>query len=315
MKKTSRIYVAGHTGLVGSALLRALQAQSYRHLIARTHKALDLTDAKAVERFFKKEKPEYVFVAAAKVGGIHANNTWPAEFIQQNLAIQTNLIDAAYRHGVKKLLLLASSCIYPKRCKQPMKEDALLTGTLEPTNEPYAVAKLAGIKMCEAYNRQYGTRFIAAIPANAYGPGDHFDENGHVLAALIDKFHRAKTGNKKNVVLWGTGKPKREFFFVDDLAQGCLFLMKHYDGASGVINFGSGEETSIAQLARRIQRVTGWRGGIEFDPSRPDGNPRRLLDSSRMRALGWEAKVPLEEGLRITYDWYTRTLGRSPVSS
>ncbi|CCQ89790.1 GDP-L-fucose synthetase [Nitrospina gracilis 3/211] len=306
MKKTSRIYVAGHTGLVGSALIRALRARSFTNLITRTHKALDLTQQGAVERFFKKERPEYVFVAAAKVGGIHANNTYPAEFIQQNLAIQTHVLDMAYKYGVKKLLLLASSCIYPKRCRQPMKEDQLFTGLMEPTNEPYGVAKLAGIKMCEAYNRQYGTQFVPVIPANAYGPNDHFGENGHVLAALVAKFHEAKSKNKKKVTLWGTGKPKREFFFVDDLADACLFLMERYREI-GVINFGPGVETSIAQLAKRIQKVVGWKGDIEFDTTRPDGNPRRLLDSSRIRALGWSAKVPLEDGLRITYDWYTRT--------
>ncbi|MGP0630194.1 GDP-L-fucose synthase family protein [Nitrospina sp. 32_T5] len=306
MKKSSRIYVAGHTGLVGSALVRALRARSFTNLLTRTHKALDLTQQGAVERFFKRERPEYVFVAAARVGGIHANSAYPAEFIQQNLAIQTHVLDMAHKYGVKKLLLLASSCIYPKQCKQPMHEDQLFTGLMEPTNEPYGVAKLAGIKMCEAYNRQYGTQFVPVIPANAYGPHDHFDENGHVLAALVAKFHDARVQNKKKVTLWGTGRPRREFFFVDDLADACLFLMDRYR-ETGVINFGPGVETSIAQLAKRIQRVVGWKGNIEFDITRPDGNPRRLLDSSRIRALGWSAKVPLEDGLRITYDWYTRT--------
>ncbi|MDH5763075.1 MAG: GDP-L-fucose synthase [Nitrospinota bacterium] len=307
MKKNSRIYVAGHTGLIGSALLRRLKEQSYSNIITRTHKALDLTNQPAVDRFFAKEKPEYVFLAAARVGGIHANKTYPAEFIYQNLMIQTNVLDCALKHKTKKLLNLSSSCIYPKKCKQPMKEEYLFSGDIEETNDAYGMAKLAGIKMCQAYRRQYGANFISAIPANVYGPGDHFDENGHVLAALLGKFHTARKSNKKSVTLWGTGKPKREFLYVDDAADGCLFLMKKYNSAE-TINLGIGRETSITQLAKLIRSTVGYKGSTSFDTSKPDGNPRRLLDSSRIHALGWQANVSLEDGLQRTYDWYCSQL-------
>ncbi len=303
MKKNSRIYVAGHTGMIGSALVRLLKNKSYSNIITRTHKALDLTNQPAVDRFFVKEKPEYVFLAAARVGGIHANKTYPGEFIYQNLMIQTNVLDCAHKYKVKKLLLLSSSCIYPKKSKQPMKEDYLFTGHMEETNEAYGMAKLAGIKMCQAYHRQYGANFISVIPANVYGPGDHFDENGHVLAALLGKFHQARGQNKKSVTLWGTGKPKREFLFVDDAAAGCLFLMKKYNKPEP-LNLGIGRETSIAQLAKMIRSTVGYRGALKWDTSKPDGNPRRLLDSGQIQSLGWKAGVPLEDGLKMTYDWY-----------
>ena len=305
MKRNSRIYIAGHTGLIGSAILRCLKKNGYKNIITRTHRQLDLTDHGKVDRFFSRERPEYIFVAAARVGGIHANSTYPAEFIYQNLMIQNHLIDLAHQYKVKKLLLLSSSCIYPKKCSQPMKEESLFTGLMEPTNEPYGMAKLAGIRMCQAYQKQYGSQFISVIPANVYGIQDHFDENGHVLAALIGKFHDAVQRKARKVTLWGTGKPKREFLYVDDAADACLFLMKHYQGADP-INLGTGRETSISQLARMIQKVSGYKGDLIFDTKRPDGNPRRLLDSSRIHALGWQASVPLEEGLKTTYDWYQK---------
>ena len=299
--------MAGHTGLLGSALLRLLKAKSYSNIITRTRKSLDLTDQKAVDRFFAKEKPEYIFLAAARVGGIHANKTYPAEFIYQNMMIQTNVINSALEYKTKKLLNLSSSCIYPKKVKQPMREDYLFSGDIEETNEAYGMAKLAGIKMCKAYHRQYGVNIISVIPANVYGVGDHFDENGHVLAALIGKFHTAQQQNKKSVSLWGTGKPKREFLYVDDAADGCLFMMKTYHSPEP-INLGIGRETSIKQLAKMIQSTIGYKGSLVFDTTKPDGNPRRLLDSQRIHALGWRAKISLEDGLKITYDWYRKTL-------
>lgn len=303
MKKDLKIYVAGHTGLIGSAIVRKLRSLSYSRILAKTHSELDLTDRNKTERFFAKEKPEYVILAAARVGGIYANNTYPAEFIYQNLMIQTNVIDLSWKYKVKKLLFLVSSCVYPKICAQPMKEEYLMTGFLEPTNEPYAMAKLAGIKMCQAYGRQYGVNAISAIPANIYGINDHFDENGHVLAALIAKFHIAMVKGEKSVIVWGTGKPIREFFYVDDLADACVFLMKkkHVDD---VINIGSGGKTSIADLAQLVKATVGYKGKIIFDTSKPDGNPKRQLDSSKITSLGWKAKTPLEKGLQITYDWY-----------
>jgi GDP-L-fucose synthase len=309
MNKNSRIYVAGHTGLMGSALVRLLKAKFYSSIITRTRKFLDLTDQKAVNRFFAKEKPEYVFLAAARVGGIHANKTYPAEFIYQNLMIQTNVIDCALKYKTKKLLNLSSSCIYPKKSKQPMKEEYLFSGDIEETNEAYGTAKLAGIQMCQAYHRQYGTNFISVIPANVYGVGDHFGENGHVLAALLEKFHRAHQQNKKSVTLWGTGKPRREFLYVDDAAEGCLFLMRHYNRPEP-INLGIGRETSIAQLAKMIQSTVGYRGSLKFDTTKPDGNPRRLLDSQKIHTLGWRAGISLESGLKLTYDWYKKKLAR-----
>jgi GDP-L-fucose synthase len=309
MDKNSRIYVAGHTGLIGSALVRALKAKSYFNIISRTRKSLDLTDQKAVDRFFAKEKPEYIFLAAARVGGIHANKTYPAEFIYQNLMIQSNIIDCALKYKSKKLLNLSSSCIYPRKSKQPMKEEYLFSGDIEETNDAYGMAKLAGIKMCQAYHRQYGANFISVIPSNVYGPGDHFDESGHVLAALLGKFHQAHQQNKKSVTLWGTGKPKREFLYVEDAAEGCLFLMKKYHRPEPV-NLGIGRETSIKQLAKMIQSMVEFRGQLNFDSSKPDGNPRRLLDSKKIHTLGWQAKMCLEDGLKATYDWYQKKLAR-----
>ncbi len=305
MQKNAKIYVAGHTGLIGSALVRKLEDLSYPNVITRTRKALDLTDRKRVEHFFSKERPDYVILAAAKVGGIHANSTYPAEFIFENLSIQNNVIDLAYRNGVKKLLFLASSCVYPKLCKQPMKEEYLLTGAIEATNEPYAMAKLAGIKMCQAYNKQYDANFISVIPANVYGMNDHFDENGHVLAALIEKFNHARDQKSKNVTIWGTGKPIREFFFVDDLADACIYLLNNYD-QSEVINLGTGKETSIAELAGQIKKIIGFEGGLIFDKSKPDGNPRRLLDNSKVTTIGWKSNTSLEEGLKLTWEWYKK---------
>ena len=289
---------------MGSAILRTLQAQGYTTLVTRTHAELDLTDQAAVRRFFAGEHPEYVFLAAAKVGGILANDTSPADFIRDNLFIQTNVIDAAYRSGVKKLLFLGSSCIYPKHAPQPMKEEHLLTGPLEPTNEWYAVAKIAGIKIGQAYRRQYGFNAIALMPTNLYGPGDNFDpQTSHVLPALMRKFHEAKVSGAPRIVVWGTGKPRREFLHVDDLAAASLFLMRHYD-AEEIVNVGVGEDISIAELAGLIREVVGYQGEIVYDSSKPDGTPRKLLDVSRLQALGWKARISLREGVTATYRWY-----------
>lgn len=303
MKKKSSIYVAGHKGLVGSAIVKKLKLQGYKNIITRTHKELDLVDKKKVESFFAKEKPEFVFLAAAKVGGIYANNTYPAEFIYQNLMIQTNVIDLSYKYGVKKLLFLASSCIYPKTCKQPIKEEYLFTGPIELTNEAFAVAKLAGIKMCQAYNRQYGTNFISVIAANVYGVNDRFDENAHVISSLIKNFHEAKVKGQQAVTIWGSGRPKRDFLYVDDLADACLFLIKNYN-SSEIINVGTGIETSIKELAGLVRQITGFKGKVIYDTTKPDGNPRRFLDSSKINVLGWGPNVVLNKGLRLTYDWY-----------
>ncbi|GGN04519.1 GDP-L-fucose synthase [Thermus composti] len=304
MDKGSKIYVAGHRGLVGSAILRKLRAEGYTNLVTRTRQELDLRDQAAVNRFFEEERPEYVFLAAAKVGGILANSTYPADFIRDNLLIQTHVIDAAYRYGVKKLLFLGSSCIYPKYAPQPLKEGYLLTGPLEPTNEPYAVAKIAGIKMCQAYRRQYGFNAISLMPTNLYGPGDNFDlTTSHVLPALIRKFHEAKEEGRKEVVVWGTGTPRREFLHVDDLADAALFLMEHYESEE-IINVGVGEDISIRELAELIARIVGFEGEIVYDTTKPDGTPRKLLDTSRLFALGWRPKIPLEEGIRQTYRWF-----------
>jgi GDP-L-fucose synthase len=305
MNKSSKIFVAGHTGLIGSAIIRKLRLLGYARIITRTHKNLDLKDRKKTERFFSKELPEYVILAAAKVGSIQANDTYPAEFIFENLTIQNNVIDLSWKYRVKKLLFLGSSCAYPKKCSQPMKEDSLLTGPLEPTNEPYAIAKLAGIKMCQAYHRQYGAKFISVIPANVYGIHDHFNENAHVLPTLIKRFHQACLKNSRKVILWGTGKPKRDFFYVDDLADACLFLLKKYNEPE-VINVGVGQETSISQLAQKIRKISGYRGELVYDTSRPDGNPRRLLNSRKMSALGWTARTSLDAGLQLTWNWYLR---------
>ena len=304
MTPDSKVYVAGHRGLVGSALLRRLAAGGYRNVVTRSHGELDLTEQHAVTRFFESARPEYVFLAAAKAGGIHANDTLRAEFIYQNLAIQTHVIHAAYRAGVKKLLFLGSSCIYPKLAPQPMKEEHLLTGPLEPTNEPYAVAKIAGIKMCGAYNRQYGTNFLCAMPTNLYGPNDNYDaRHSHVLPALIRRMHEARTAGAEKVAIWGSGTPKREFLFSDDLADACVFLMERFDSADigECINIGSGEEVSIRELVALVAEAVGYRGEFVFDTPRPDGTPRKLLDSSRLRALGWRAKTRLREGIALAY--------------
>ena len=304
MKKDSKIYVAGHSGLVGSAIVRKLKDSGYGNLVVRTFDELDLVRQGRVGEFFDQERPEYVFLAAAKVGGIWANSQFPAEFIYNNLMIQTNIIHSSYIHEVKKLLFLGSSCIYPKHCPQPMKEEHLLSGYLEPTNEPYAVAKIAGIKMCQSYNRQYGTRFMSVMPTNLYGPGDNFDlKTSHVLPALIRKFHEAKMGGDKSVEVWGTGTPRREFIYVDDLADACLFLMNRYEG-NDIINVGVGKDQSIRELAQMIGKVVGFEGDLRFDHTKPDGTPLKLLDVSKLTALGWEAQMPLMEGLEKSYRWY-----------
>jgi GDP-L-fucose synthase len=306
MHKGDKIFIAGHRGLVGSAILRKLELEGYSNILLRTRTELDLTNQAAVNRFFAEERPAYVFMAAARVGGILANNSRPAEFIHDNLAIQTNVIDAAYRNGVEKLLFLGSSCIYPKHAPQPMKEDYLLTGPLEPTNEWYAVAKIAGIKMCQAYRRQYGFNAISLMPTNLYGPGDNFDlESSHVLPALIRKFHEAKQTNAKEVVVWGTGEPRREFLHVDDLADASLFLMLNYESEE-IINVGTGEDVTIRELADTIRIVTGFNGEIIYDRSKPDGTPRKLLDISRLYKYEWKAKISLREGIINTYQWYLK---------
>ena len=301
----SRIYVAGHRGLVGAAICRALRAAGFENLVTRTHTELDLTSQAAVRTFFEEVRPEYVFLAAAKVGGILANDTRPAEFIRDNLLIQTHIIDAAHRAGVRKLLFLGSSCIYPKHAPQPIKEEYLLSGPLEPTNEWYAVAKIAGIKMCQAYRRQYGFNATCAMPTNLYGPGDNFDlETSHVLPALIRKFHEAKGAGAPAVTVWGTGNQRREFLHVDDLADACSFLMRHYDGEQ-IINVGVGEDVSIRELAELVREAVGFEGDIVFDTSKPDGTPRKLLDVSKLRALGWRSSIPLPEGIRRTVELYS----------
>jgi len=300
----SKIYVAGHRGLVGSAIVRRLHKSGYKNILTRTREELDLTDMKAVASFFERERPEYVFLAAAKVGGIMANSTYPAEFIRDNLLIELSIIDAAYRSGVKRLLFLGSSCIYPKRCPQPMKEEYLMTGPLEPTNSPYAVAKIAGIEMCRAYNRQHGTSFLPVMPTNLYGSRDNFDlETSHVLPALIRKFHEAKVKGEKTVTIWGTGTPRREFLYVDDLADACLFLMEHHEGTE-LINIGTGKDITIRELAVLMGKVVGFHGDLVFDTSKPDGTPRKLLDVSKLEKIGWKAKVGLEKGIAETYKWY-----------
>ena len=304
MELDSKIYLAGHRGLVGSAILRKLKQKGYENIITRSSSELDLRDQLAVSEFLAREKPEYVFLAAAKVGGILANDTYPAEFLYDNLAIQNNVIHFSCQHGVEKLLFLGSSCIYPKHAPQPMKEEYLLTGPLEPTNAPYAVAKIAGITMCQSYNRQYGTKFISAMPTNLYGPGDNFDlETSHVLPALIRKFHDAKINHEPKVEVWGTGTPKREFLHVDDLADACLFLMLHYDG-SDIINVGVGEDVSILELAEMVKEIVGFEGEIVLDRTKPDGTPRKLLDVSKMMKLGWAPTHSLEEGISKTYKWF-----------
>jgi len=322
MNRDARIYVAGHQGLVGSALVRQLRAGGHVHLLLRTHGELDLTIQKDVKEFFARERPEYVFLAAAKVGGILANSTYAAEFIYQNLLIQTNVIHEAYRSRVKRLLFLGSSCIYPKYAPQPMKEEYLLTGSLEPTNRPYSMAKISGIEMCWSYNRQYGTRFLAAMPTNLYGPGDHYDlHNSHVIAALIRKMHEAKISRADQVVIWGTGTPRREFLYSDDAADACVFLMdmpeRGLDSIVGddkldpIFNIGCGEDLTVRELAELIAGVVGFRGSLVFDPSKPDGTPRKLLDISRLTALGWKSKTRLREGLQRTYLEFSETVART----
>jgi GDP-L-fucose synthase len=308
MNRDAKIYVAGHHGLVGSAIWRRLESAGFRNLMGRTSKELDLREQAGVKRFFTEARPEYVFLAAARVGGIRANNTYPAEFIYDNLMIQTNILHQAYGHGVKKLLFLGSSCIYPKLCPQPMQEEHLLSGKLEPTNEPYAVAKIAGITMCQAYRRQYGAPFIAAMPTNLYGPGDNFDPlDSHVIPGLMRRIHEAKTRNAAEVAIWGTGTPRREFLYVDDLADACLFLMEQYDQPE-IINVGVGQDLSIAELAQLVAQVVGFQGRLTFDPSYPDGTPRKLLEVSRLTDMGWRAQTPLTTGLEKTYTWFCRHL-------
>ncbi len=308
MDKNSKIYIAGHRGLVGSAIVRKLQSLGYTNLLTRTSRELDLRNQAAVAEFFEQEKPDYVFLAAAKVGGIMANSTYGAEFIYDNIMIQTNIIHNSYKSGVKKLLFLGSSCIYPKFAPQPMKEEYLLTGELEPTNEPYAIAKITGIKMCQAYNRQYGTNYISVMPTNLYGPNDNFDlETSHVLPAMIRKFHEAKLNNSPEVVLWGTGSPKREFLHVDDLADACVFLMNNYDGTE-IVNIGTGEDLTIKELAEMIKDIVGFEGKITWDSSKPDGTPRKLLDVSKLKEAGWFYTVPLKEGIEQTYEWFRNSV-------
>ena len=302
MNPNSKIYVAGHRGMVGSAILRALEKKGFTNLVYATSSELDLKDTVQVNRFFEKEKPEYVFVAAAKVGGIYANDTYPADFLYDNLMIQNNVIHAAFVNKVEKLLFLGSSCIYPKLAPQPIREDSLLSGYLEPTNEAYAIAKIAGIKLCQAYHKQHGSRFISAMPTNMYGYGDNYHpQNSHVLPALLRRFHEAKIENKPEVAIWGSGKPLREFMFSDDLAEACVFLMETYEDPQ-LINVGTGEEVSILELAKTIAEIVGYKGKITFDATKPDGTPRKLMDSSRLHALGYKHKVSLREGIERTYE-------------
>jgi len=311
MNKSSKIYIAGHRGMVGSALLRKLKADGYGNFVLRTSAELDLRNQQAVHDFFAKEKPEYVFLAAAKVGGIMANNTFRAEFIYENMMIQNNIIHASYLNDVKKLMFLGSSCIYPKMAPQPLKEDYLLTGPLEYTNEPYAIAKIAGIKMCDAYRAQYGCHYISVMPTNLYGPNDNYDlHNSHVLPALIRKFHEAKTTGSQSVTIWGTGKPKREFLHADDLADACVFLMQQYDEA-GLVNIGTGEDLEIAELAEMISEVVGFQGEVIYDRSKPDGTPRKLMDVSKLHSLGWKHRTGLREGLALVYEDFKSTLQKA----
>ncbi len=305
MNKNARIYIAGHTGLVGSALMRKLQTDGYHNLLYKTVDELNLCDQNAVQTFFSEHRPEYVFLAAAKVGGIKANSDFPAQFIYENLMISANIIHAAYRFGVKKLLFLGSSCIYPRNCLQPICEEYLLTGSLEKTNEPYAIAKIAGINLCQSYNKQYGTDFISCMPTNLYGPGDNFDlETSHVLPALLAKMHHAWSTDAEQVTIWGTGKALREFLFVDDLADAAVFLMQQYS-SSEPINIGVGQDISIADLAYLIKEIVGFKGKLVFDTTKPDGTPQKLLNVDKLHALGWQAKISLQDGIRRTLEWYT----------
>jgi GDP-L-fucose synthase len=313
MNKDARIFIAGHTGLVGSAITRCLTSDGYANLISRSYPDINLTRQNEVESFFSEEKPEYVFLCAAKVGGILANSTYPADFIYQNLMIATNVIHASYQHGVKKLLNLGSSCIYPKFAPQPLREDYLLTDTLEPTNEPYAIAKIAAIKLCRYYNAQYGTDFISVMPTNLYGPNDNFNlETSHVLPALIRRFHEAKVNMQKEVTVWGTGSPKREFLFVDDLAEAVVFLMQNHDALTigEFVNIGTGKDLTIKELAELVKGIVGYEGELKWDTAKPDGTPQKLLDVSRLQSLGWHARVEFSEGIRITYKWFLENLSK-----
>lgn len=308
MNKNAKIYVAGHRGMVGSAIVRKLIANGYSSIVTKTHADLDLLDQSAVTLFFQQQKPDYVFLAAAKVGGIHANNTLRAEFIYQNLMIEANVVHAAWQAGVQKLLFLGSSCIYPRDCPQPIKEEYLLTGALEPTNEPYAIAKIAGIKLCDSYNRQYGTQYASVMPTNLYGPNDNYDlNNSHVLPALIRKAHEAKVSGLKQLVVWGTGKPMREFLYVDDMADACVFLMEK-NVSHGLFNIGTGEDVTIKELARVVMDVVGFKGDVTFDSSKPDGTPRKLLNVESMRKLGWSAKTSLRDGISLAYTDFLKKL-------
>ncbi len=305
MKINSRIYVAGHLGLVGSAICRALKKSGYQNLITRSHSELELLEASEVRKFFLETRPEFVFLAAAKVGGIHANSSYPADFIRENIIVQTNVIHEAWRHGVKKLVFLGSSCIYPKLCLQPIKEEYLLSGELEPTNDAYAIAKIAGIKTCQSYNHQYGTNFISVMPTNLYGQNDNFHpEDSHVLPALIRKFYEAKLTSEDTVNIWGSGNPRREFLHSDDLADAILFLMDNYDN-SEIVNVGCGKDQTILELAETIKEVSGFSGRLVFENSRPDGTPQKVLDTSKINALGWKPKIPLKTGLEQVYQWYS----------
>jgi GDP-L-fucose synthase len=310
MNPDATIFVAGHRGLVGSALVRRLRTAGFERLLVRERAELDLTDQRAVGGFFARERPQYVLLAAARVGGILANSTYPADFVRENLAIETNVIDSAWRNGVRKLLFLGSSCIYPRLAPQPMREEHLLTGPLEPTNEPYAIAKIAGLKMCQAYRRQYGFDAICVMPTNLYGPGDNFsDHDAHVLPALLRRFHEARESGAAEVVLWGSGRPRREFLYVDDLADACLFLMQRYEDELPV-NVGWGRDQTIAELAETIARIVGFSGDTRYDASKPDGAPRKLLDTSRLTALGWKPRTELADGIRSTYEWFLNNRGQ-----
>lgn len=314
MEKSAKIFVAGHRGLVGSAIVRSLKALGYENILTRTHSELDLTNQTEVNNLFKQENPEYVFLAAAKVGGIYANNTYPAEFAYSNMQIQCNIVNSAWKYKSKKLLFLGSSCIYPKFAPQPMREDSLLSGPLEETNKAYALAKIAGIIMCQSYNRQYGTNFISVMPTNLYGPNDNYHpENSHVLPALIRRFHEAKVSNAPSVTIWGTGSALREFLYSDDLADACVFLMNTYDDDE-IVNIGSGEETSIKHLALTVKEAIGYQGQIRFDTSKPDGTPRKLLDCSKLHGMGWKPKVSLKDGLALAYGDFVKRLGEGKIN-
>jgi GDP-L-fucose synthase len=316
MNHESKIYIAGHRGMVGSAIRRKLEKEGYQRIIGKRSDELDLRRQDQVEEFFSKEKPDYVFLAAAKVGGIYANDTYRADFLYENLMIESNILHAAWKSGVQKLMFLGSSCIYPKMAPQPLKEDYLLTGPLEHTNEPYAIAKIAGIKLCDAFRAQYGCHFISVMPTNLYGPNDHYDlKNSHVLPAFIRKFHEAKVNGDEFVTIWGSGEPRREFLHVDDLAEACFFLMNHYDDA-GLVNVGTGEDLTILELAQLVAGIVGFKGTIKKDASKPDGTPRKLMDVSKIKKMGWAARISLEEGLRTVYKEYAATAaGRNPEST